>query len=300
MHDHDQPRGRLRFAFTLIELLVVIAIIAILAALLLPTLSRAKAAGVSAACKSNLRQLGVALNLYTSESQKYPLWITGAGTATRIWDATLLPFASNNRGVFACPANKSAPVWTNNPYLSLPNPSYDYNMAGTARFNPPTTPDLGLGGGASKYLRENQVKVPSDMIAVSDSTPAGGGGDHDADDLYPVNLLAELPPPRHNNGANVVFCDAHVEYGRQAAWLQKTDRARQRWNNDNQPHRVAQLAATLRSSLRSHRAAPTLARSFFAASAMSLLTGFQSASPASRKCFLFHSSWSRSDSAIPL
>src|SRR2546426_7208603 len=59
--------------FTLIELLVVIAVIAILAALLLPTLSRAKASAKSAACKNNLRQIGIGLRLYVDEFQKYPL-----------------------------------------------------------------------------------------------------------------------------------------------------------------------------------------------------------------------------------
>src|SRR5215471_13884429 len=111
------PLKPYRSGFTLIELLVVIAVIAILAALLLPVLARAKAAGQSTACKSNLHQIGVALTLYTGESQKYPaaasLDPSGGRTAYTLWDAKLLPFASNNRDLFSCPANKLAPKWTN-------------------------------------------------------------------------------------------------------------------------------------------------------------------------------------------
>src|SRR5438445_50108 len=58
--------------FTLVELLVVIAVIAILAALLLPALARAKASAKSAACKSNLRQLGIALTVYVGDYEEYP------------------------------------------------------------------------------------------------------------------------------------------------------------------------------------------------------------------------------------
>ena len=221
-------------AFTLIELLVVIAIIAILAALLLPGLARAKGAGQSTACKSNLRQLGLGLALYAGDTQKFPLWTSG----NTYWDDKLLPSVSNNREVFLCPANKQAPKWTNS--VAGPNPSYGYNMAGTGHYRF-TLPSLGLDASANSgtptYVGENQVKVPADMIELADYKRTTGGGDNDADDIYPVNLLAGLPPPRHNLGHNVGFGDGHVEYAKQTAWLEKTDRARQRWNLDHQPHR---------------------------------------------------------------
>jgi prepilin-type N-terminal cleavage/methylation domain-containing protein/prepilin-type processing-associated H-X9-DG protein len=230
---HARTQNHRAGAFTLIELLVVIAIIAILAALLLPGLSRAKAAGQSAACKSNLRQLSIGLGLYTTDAQKFPLWLVG----TAYWDDRLLPSVSNNRDVFTCPSNKQAPKWTNS--VAGPNPSYGYNMAGTGRFRF-TSPSLGLdgssGANSTTYILESQVKVPADMIALSDYKRTSGGGDNDADDIYPVNLLAGLPPPRHNLGDNVAFCDGHIEYAKQTVWLQKTERARQRWNNDHQPH----------------------------------------------------------------
>ncbi len=239
-----RPERRSCTAFTLIELLVVIAIIAILAALLLPALSRGTAAAQSARCKSNLHQIGVALKLYTDDYQKYPVCAARDATLGQgyvLWDSRILPFAANNRNLFLCPAERSATQWTNNPAQPLRNPCYGYNMAGSGRY-PASGDSLGLDGGASqgmsgggRYLAEGQVKLASEMIAVADCKPKTGGEDNDLDDLFPINLLAELAP-RHNNGENVVFCDDHVEYAKHGVWLRKTDSARQRWNNDHQSH----------------------------------------------------------------
>ena len=105
------PRRAGAPAFTLVEMLVVIAIIAILAGLLLPVVSRSKESGRSAACLSNLHQIGLALQLYVEDNQnRLPVmfdWSTNSAANTNGPPINRVLFnQTGNSNVFHCPSDR--------------------------------------------------------------------------------------------------------------------------------------------------------------------------------------------------
>lgn len=223
-------KSRSRDGFTLIELLVVIAIIAILAALLLPALSRAKEAGRSAACKSKLRQIGIGLQLYVDEEEGFPTDNSNADIPAGWWENLLLPYIGGYSNVYSCPSLGRIPATVfQNIHHPLRNLSYGYNMPGAAIGGV----SFGLIEFSNIPVAPSAVVAPSEMLAIADYVPIAAEDGDIANNAYEAD---DLIGDRHTRGANGLFCDGHVEYDKQANWMKVDDIHKRRWNRDNLPH----------------------------------------------------------------
>jgi len=207
-----------RDAFTLIELLVVVAIISILAAILLPTLNKARDAGKRAACVSNLRQIGVALIMYASDnsSQAPPgeTYTAHYGTSSQPFSTafgrligTYLPAPASCKGtsVWRCPAQTDT-TWLN-------ETPWAWN----------TNSDTSRWRGTYSYAFRTRHPVNGTMQNPANMTPFNGTGPWPGVRITDGNFsyaFDHLPSPTagygritcHKAGYNCVFYDGHVQF----------------------------------------------------------------------------------------
>jgi prepilin-type processing-associated H-X9-DG protein len=226
-------------------LLVVIAIIAILASLLLPALSRAKSAAQTTQCRGNLRQMGIALNMYITEYREYPYlyyWQQGPDPTVQNWRDFLEPYTAVQPGtaLYHCPAFAKFSA------ISVDS-SYGYNNS-WASYDPNSI-SLPLAASPPQATSVNAVRNPSSLYAIADArpmtfAPMPGGPNTvtvqgtDAFNFIGIapSLLTEQLQDMHSSGRNIVFCDGHAEGVKRAILFEKSEQASRHWYTDDRPH----------------------------------------------------------------
>jgi prepilin-type N-terminal cleavage/methylation domain-containing protein/prepilin-type processing-associated H-X9-DG protein len=237
------PRCRLAHAFTLIELLVVIAIIAILAALLLPALSKAKNQAHNIECIGNLKQLELCSHLYSVDNNDYfvpnnSVAVFTSGTNDPnfnvkglSWlldlDATIEINPSNivngllyqyntSLGIYHCPSDQSTLETPDGQPLSQLR-WRSYNMSQSVNGYPQGDPTyFGIIPAWTKFT-EVRHPTPSGLFVFVDENEntiadAEFGNPPAGSPWFEQNVWWDMPANRHNQGANLSFADGHVDH----------------------------------------------------------------------------------------